>query len=45
MCLIAGSPGFKAGGGLGLGSLIQLADHYDPDRNRFVNDPAARAGD
>jgi len=34
--------GFKSGGGLGLGSLIQLADHYDPDRNRFVNDPAAR---
>ena len=34
--------GFKSGGGLGLGSLIQLADHYDPDRNRFVNDPAAK---
>ena len=34
--------GFKSGGGLGLGSLIKLADHYDPDRNRFVNDPAAK---
>ena len=34
--------GFKSGGGLGLGSLITLADHYDPDRNRFVNDPAAK---
>ena len=34
--------GFKSGGGLGLGSLISLADHYDPDRNRFVNDQAAK---
>ena len=34
--------GFKSGGGLGLGSLINLADHYDPDRNRFVNDQAAK---
>ena len=42
-CLDRWESGFKAGGGLGLGSLIQLADHYDPDRNRFVNDPAARA--
>ena len=41
-CLDRWESGFKAGGGLGLGSLIQLADHYDPDRNRFVNDPAAR---
>lgn len=42
-CLDRWECGFKSGGGLGLGSLIQLADHYDPDRNRFVNDPAARA--
>jgi hypothetical protein len=34
--------GFKSGGGLGLGSLISLADHYDPDRNRFVNNPAVK---
>ena len=34
--------GFKAGGGLGLGSLVKLADHYDPDRNRFANNPAAK---
>lgn len=34
--------GFKSGGGLGLGSLVQLADHYDPDRNRFVSDQAAK---
>ena len=32
--------GFKAGGGLGLGSLIKLADHYDPDRKRFLKNPA-----
>ena len=27
--------GFKADGGLGFGSLVNLADHYDPDRVRF----------
>ncbi|MEL0119084.1 MAG: AAA family ATPase, partial [Opitutae bacterium] len=32
--------GFKAGGGLGLGSLVKLADHYDPDRKRFQNNPS-----
>ncbi len=32
--------GFKASGGLGIGSLIKLADHYDPDRKRFRQNPA-----
>ena len=30
--------GFKSDGGLGFGSLIRLADHYDPERKRFVRD-------
>ena len=30
--------GFKSQGGLAFGSLIRLADHYDPDRQRFVRD-------
>ena len=30
--------GFKAQGGLGFGSLIRLADHYDPERARFARD-------
>ena len=34
--------GFKVGGGLGLGSLIDLADHYDPDRKRFLTDAATK---
>lgn len=34
--------GFKSSGGLGLGSLIKMADHYDPDRKRFVNNPAVK---
>ena len=32
--------GFKSNGGLGIGSLIKLADHYDPDRKRFLKNPA-----
>lgn len=38
-CLERWEAGFKANGGLGIGSLIQLADHYDPDRRRFQRDP------
>ena len=34
--------GFKASGGLGFGSLIAMADHYDPDRKRFLNDAAVK---
>jgi hypothetical protein len=30
--------GFKSQGGLGFGSLIRLADHYDPERARFTRD-------
>ena len=30
--------GFKSNGGLGFGSLIKLADHYDPERARFQRD-------
>lgn len=30
--------GFKSQGGLGFGSLIRLADHYDPERQRFTRD-------
>ena len=31
---------FKADGGYGLGSLITRADHYDPERKRFLDNPA-----
>ena len=41
-CLDRWVAGFKSSGGLGLGSLIQLADTHDPDRNRFLKDPAAK---
>ena len=34
--------GFKSTGGLGLGTLIKEADSYDPDRKRFVNNPAVK---
>ncbi|NDD45800.1 MAG: hypothetical protein EBZ24_10415, partial [Synechococcaceae bacterium WB9_4xB_025] len=37
-CLARWEAGFKAGGGLGFGSLIKLADHYDPDRARVKRD-------
>ena len=30
--------GFNSEGGLGFGSLIRLADHYDPERARFTRD-------
>lgn len=30
--------GFKTGGGLGFGSLVHQADHYDPERARFQKD-------
>jgi hypothetical protein len=33
--------GFKTNGGLGFGSLIKLADHYDPGRERFQRDGCA----
>ena len=41
-CASRWESGFKAGGGLGFGSLIAMADHYDPDRKRFLNDPAVK---
>ena len=41
-CASRWDSGFGKSGGLGLGSLIKLADHYDPDRNRYLNDPAAK---
>ena len=44
-CLARWEAGFKAGGGLGLGSLIKLADHYDPDRSRFKRDGCASVVD
>ena len=34
-CLARWDAGFNANGGLGFGSLVALADHYDPDRKRF----------
>jgi len=40
-CLARWEAGFKAGGGLGMGSLIKLADHYDPERARFQRDGCA----
>jgi len=44
-CLARWEAGFKVGGGLGLGSLIKLADHYDPDRSRFKRDGCASVVD
>ena len=40
-CLFRWKAGFKSQGGLGFGSLIALADHYDPDRARFQRDGCA----
>lgn len=37
-CLSRWENGFKSQGGLGFGSLIRLADHYDPERARFTRD-------
>jgi len=37
-CLSRWENGFKSQGGLGFGSLIRLADHYDPERQRFTRD-------
>jgi len=37
-CLSRWENGFKANGGLAFGSLIRLADHYDPERARFTRD-------
>ncbi len=37
--------GFKTGGGLGFGSLVHQADHYDPDRARFQKDGIAHVID
>ena len=34
--------GFNKTGGLGFGSLIELADQHDPERKRFKNNPEAR---
>ena len=39
-CAARWEAGLKSNGGLGLGSLISLADHYDPARKRFLKDPA-----
>ena len=44
-CLARWEAGFKAGGGLGFGSLIKLADHYDPERARFQRDGCASVVD
>ena len=41
-CASRWEAGFKTNGGLGFGSLIKLADHYDPDRKRFLDDPAVK---
>ena len=40
-CLSRWENGFKSQGGLGFGSLIRLADHYDPERARFTRDGCA----
>jgi hypothetical protein len=40
-CLNRWEAGFKDHGGLGIGSLIKLADHYDPERARFKRDGCA----
>ena len=40
-CLDRWEAGFKDQGGLGFGSLIKLADHYDPERARFQRDGCA----
>lgn len=40
-CLNRWEGGFKDHGGLGIGSLIKLADHYDPERARFKRDGCA----
>jgi len=37
-CLERWNAGFKSNGGLGFGSLVKLADHYDPERARFQRD-------
>jgi hypothetical protein len=40
-CLNRWEAGFKDQGGLGFGSLVKLADHYDPERARFQRDGCA----
>jgi len=40
-CLFRWKAGFKNQGGLGFGSLVSLADHYDPERTRFTKDGCA----
>lgn len=44
-CLDRWEAGFKTDGGLGFGSLIKLADHYDPERARFQRDGCASVVD